>query len=100
MHHRLAVLVPLLRVRVHCPRASNGLLPRRSYLVGYVRWDGRSDRSLLSDNQLQQLYRSQLNGGFRLDVLSTPISNDWVIRHDSRYLVLLCYKLDTNLLKK
>ena len=36
------------RDRVHCPRASNGLLPRRSYLVGYVQWDGRSDRSLLS----------------------------------------------------
>src|SRR4029077_16372365 len=29
---------------VHCPRASNGLLPRRSNLVGYVRWDARSDR--------------------------------------------------------
>ena len=41
----------------HCPRASNGLLPRRSNLVGYVRWDGRSDQSLLSDNQLQQLYQ-------------------------------------------
>src|ERR1700731_3013171 len=29
---------------VHCPRASNGLLPRRSNLVGYVRRDARSDR--------------------------------------------------------
>src|SRR5260370_13797302 len=28
----------------HCPRASNGLLPRRSNLVGYVRWDARSDQ--------------------------------------------------------
>ena len=30
---------------VHCPRASNGLLPRRSNLIGYVRWDERSDQS-------------------------------------------------------
>ena len=29
---------------VHCPRASNGLLPRRSNLLGYVRWDAQSDR--------------------------------------------------------
>ena len=43
MQHRLTVLVPLLRVWVHCPRASNGLLPPRSYLVGYVRWHARSD---------------------------------------------------------
>src|ERR1700693_3060473 len=36
-----------LRVWVHCPRASNGLLPPRSYLVGYVRWYARSDSVLL-----------------------------------------------------
>jgi 6-phosphogluconolactonase len=40
-------------VWVHCPRASNGPLPRRSNLVGYVRWDdgthGLIDSSL-SDN--------------------------------------------------
>src|SRR5258707_10754061 len=36
--------MPLLRMWVHCPRASNGLLPRRSNLVGYVRWDAQSDR--------------------------------------------------------
>jgi len=47
MQHRLTVLVPLLRVWVHCPRASNGLLPRRSNLVGYVQWDVRFDRFLL-----------------------------------------------------
>src|SRR5712692_326884 len=47
IHRRLAVLVPLLRVWVHCPRASNGLLPRRSNLVGYVQWDARFDRFLL-----------------------------------------------------
>src|ERR1700738_2988234 len=44
MHRGLTVSVPLLRMWVHCPRASNGLLPRRSNLVGYVRWDARSDR--------------------------------------------------------
>jgi hypothetical protein len=36
IHHLLTVLVPPLRAWVHCPRASNGLLPRRSNLVGYV----------------------------------------------------------------
>src|ERR1035438_2317507 len=36
-----------LRVWVHCPRASNGLLSPRSYLVGYVRWHARSDSVLL-----------------------------------------------------
>jgi hypothetical protein len=41
------VLVPLLQVWVHCPRASNGPLPRRSNLVGYVQWDARFDRILL-----------------------------------------------------
>jgi hypothetical protein len=47
IHRRLAVLMPLLRVWVHCPRASNGLLPRRSNLVGYVQWGARFDRFLL-----------------------------------------------------
>jgi hypothetical protein len=55
MHRRLAVPMPLLRVWVHCPRASNGLLPPRSYLVGYVRWDARSDSYPPSDNHFQQL---------------------------------------------
>src|SRR5882762_1809825 len=50
IHRRLAVLVPSLHLWVHCPRASNGLLPRRSYLVDYVRWDARSDLSSLPDN--------------------------------------------------
>ena len=44
MHLCLTVPVPTLRLWVHCPRASNGLLPPRSNLVGYVRWDARSDR--------------------------------------------------------
>src|SRR5260370_31319825 len=45
IHRRLAVLVPSSHLWVHCPRASNGLLPRRSYLVGYAQWDARSDLS-------------------------------------------------------
>jgi hypothetical protein len=36
IHRRLAVLVPSSHLWVHCPRASNGLLPRRSNLVGYA----------------------------------------------------------------
>src|SRR5882724_9458880 len=59
IHRLLPVLVPLLRVWVHCPRASNGLLPRRSYLVGYAQWDARFDRSSMPNNHFQQLYRSQ-----------------------------------------
>src|SRR5260370_4688651 len=51
--------MPLLRVWVHCRRASNGLLPRRSNLVGYVRWDARSDQFLLARQSIQQLFRSQ-----------------------------------------
>ena len=43
MHRRLAVPMLPLRVWVHCPRASNGLLPPRSYLVGYLRWHAGSD---------------------------------------------------------
>jgi hypothetical protein len=45
-----------LRVWVRCPRASNGPLPRRSNLVGYVRWHARSDSSFPSFRQsFQQL---------------------------------------------
>ena len=47
IHRRLAVLVPSSHLWVRCPRASNGLLPRRSYLIGYIRWDGWFDRFLL-----------------------------------------------------
>src|SRR5262249_26048849 len=36
IHRGLTVSVPFLRMWVHCPRASKGLLPRRSNLVGYV----------------------------------------------------------------
>ena len=59
IHRFLAVAMPLLRVWVHCPRASNGLLPRRSNLVGYVRWDARSDRFLLARQSFQPFSRSQ-----------------------------------------
>src|SRR2546423_5102764 len=44
---------------VHCPRASNGLLPRRSNLVGYVRWDARSDRFPPCQTIIPTAFRSQ-----------------------------------------
>ena len=59
MHRSLAVAMPRLRVWVHCPRASNGLLPRRSNLVGYVRWDGRSDRFSFQTINSNSFTRSQ-----------------------------------------
>src|SRR5438034_11736518 len=50
----------LLRVWVHCPRASNGLLPPRSYLVGYMRWYARSDSGLfLLQTIIPTAFRSQ-----------------------------------------
>src|ERR1017187_3898740 len=51
MHRRLTVPMLPLRVWVHCPRASNGLLPPRSYLVGYMRWHARSDSTFSSFRQ-------------------------------------------------
>ena len=59
IHPLLAVRVPPLRVWVHCPRASNGLLPRRSNLVGYVRWDERSDQSSFPTINSNSFTRSQ-----------------------------------------
>src|SRR6516164_5563339 len=59
IHPLLAVRVPPLRVWVHCPRASNGLLPRRSNLVGYVRWDERSDQSSFQTIDSNSFTRSQ-----------------------------------------
>src|SRR5882762_2548750 len=44
---------------VHCPRASNGLLPRRSNLVGYVRWDAQSDRFPPCQTIIPTAFRSQ-----------------------------------------
>jgi hypothetical protein len=38
---------------------TDGLLPRRSNLVGYVRWDAQSDRFPPCQTIFQQLYRSQ-----------------------------------------
>src|SRR6516162_4373009 len=59
IHPLLAVRVPPLLVWVHCPRASNGLLPRRSNLVGYVRWDERSDQSSFQTINSNSFTRSQ-----------------------------------------
>src|SRR5262252_2388241 len=47
MHLCLTAPVPTLRLWVHCPRASDGLLPPRLHLVGYVRWHARSNHSSL-----------------------------------------------------
>jgi hypothetical protein len=44
-----------LAVVVYCPRALDESFAFPPYLVGYVRWDARSDRSSLSDNHVQQL---------------------------------------------
>ena len=51
--------MPLLRMWVHCPRASNALLPLRSNLVGYVRWDARSDRFPPCQTIIPAAFRSQ-----------------------------------------
>src|ERR1700686_5365216 len=51
--------MPLLRMWVHCPRASNGLLPRRSNLVGYVRWGARSHRFPPCQTTIPTAFRSQ-----------------------------------------
>src|SRR5260370_24559362 len=51
--------MPFLRMWVHCPRASNGLLPRRSNLVGYVRWDAQSDRFPPCQTIIPTAFRSQ-----------------------------------------
>jgi len=64
IHRRLAVLVPLLRVWVHCPRASNGLLPRRSNLVGYVQWGARFDRFLLCQTIMSSSFSGRSLTGF------------------------------------
>jgi hypothetical protein len=59
IHRGLTVPVPLLRMWVHCPRASNGPLPRRSNLVGYVRWDAQSDRLPPCQTIIPTAFRSQ-----------------------------------------
>ena|SRR5437868_5681092 len=59
IHRGLTVSVPLLRMWVHCPRASNGLLPRRSNLVGYVRWDAQSDPFPPCQTIIPTAFRSQ-----------------------------------------
>src|ERR1700746_1154817 len=59
MHRGLTVSVPPLRMWVHCPRASNGLSPRRSNLVGYVRWDAQSDQFPPCQTIIPTAFRSQ-----------------------------------------
>jgi hypothetical protein len=64
IHRRLAVLMPLLRVWLHCPRASHGLLPRRSNLVGYAQWDARFDRFLLCQTIISSSFPGRSQVGF------------------------------------
>ena len=52
--------------------ASDGLLPPRLYLVGYVRWDARSDH-LLVRQSCSAAYRSHCAMSVR--VFSTPAQN-------------------------
>src|SRR5260221_6104559 len=59
MHRCLTVSVSLLRMWVHCSRASNGLLPRRSNLVGYLRLDAPSDRFPPCQTIIPTAFRSQ-----------------------------------------
>src|SRR6202521_6176863 len=66
MHRRLAVPMLPLRVWVHCPMASNGLLPPRSYLVGYLRWHTGSD-SVFSPSSFRQSFQ-QLSGRRRANL--------------------------------
>jgi|SRR5213082_3923896 len=81
MHRLLTVLVSLLRVWVHCPRASNGPLPRRSNLVGYVQWDAQFDRFLLVKQSLnQQLSRSQRAMGRAVSSFQTIIASSFTGR--------------------
>src|SRR6516225_4748585 len=78
IHPLLAVRVPPLRVWVHCPRASNGLLPRRSNLVGYVRWDERSNQSSFQTINSNSLPGPQQVGFPRAllgDKISAPTRN-------------------------
>src|SRR5690349_18299809 len=69
IHRCLAVLVPLLRVWVHCPRASNGLLPRRSNLVGCAQWDARFDRFLLCQTIMSSSFPGHSQLGFSRHIL-------------------------------
>src|SRR5258708_32551723 len=57
MHRRLAVPMLPLRVWVHCPRASNGLLPPRSYPVGYMRWYAWSDSGFVPPSSFRQSFQ-------------------------------------------
>ena len=76
MHRRLAVPMLPLRVWVHCPRASNGLLPPRSNLVGHVRWYARSDSVLLFLLQtiIPTAFRSQVGNPYLGIASGLPIT--------------------------
>jgi len=87
----LTVSVLLLRMWVHCPRASNGPLPRRSNLVGYVRWDTRSDQFLLVRQSFQQL-----SGRNPVSPLSGSVYN----RFSQAYLRLLIGEIGGNSTKR
>src|SRR6266536_1026918 len=65
---------------VHCPRASNGLLPRRSNLVGYVRWDAQSDQFPPCQTIIPTAFRSQTG------LPTKPSASQWVTSH------VICYK--------
>jgi len=89
IHPLLAVRVPPLRVWVHCPRASNGLLPRRSNLVGYVRWDERSNQSSFQTINSNSFTRSQPSGilpAHLADQISDLTRNDRSSRLAAPYL--------------
>jgi len=69
---------------IHCPRASDGLLSPRLYLVGYVRWDARSNQdhllvrqSFSTAFQLAAKRRQRIGGvgiQLRKDAIRTPTS--------------------------
>src|SRR6202140_5126294 len=82
MHHGLTVSVSLLRMWVHCPRASNGLLPRRSNLVGYVRWDARSDQFPPCQTIIPTAFRSQSGLPVNHELSPIAVSNAPKLRPD------------------
>src|SRR5260370_37899101 len=59
---------------VHCPRASSGLLPRRSDLVGYVQRDARFDQVLL----VKQSFPTAL----QVAILEPRFGNAFPLRHN------------------
>src|SRR5258706_16271526 len=67
MHRCLTVSVPLLRVWVHCPRVPEQFVTSPLCLVGYVRWDERSDPpSRQSFEQLQVTTRQSSSAALQV----------------------------------